>query len=69
MATQKTSAQSQPRYASTDPQPVHDQIEERAYYHYLQRGQSDGHDLEDWLTAEAELRQRAFVESKDEAAR
>jgi hypothetical protein len=57
MTTQKTSAQTQTRYASPEQQPVREQIEERAYYRYLERGRSDGHALDDWLTAEAELRQ------------
>ncbi|MEW6132169.1 MAG: DUF2934 domain-containing protein [Pseudomonadota bacterium] len=30
-------------------------IREAAYYRYLNHGCSDGHDLEDWLAAEAEL--------------
>jgi Protein of unknown function (DUF2934) len=30
-------------------------IRSRAYYLYEQRGRVDGHDLEDWLQAEAEL--------------
>ena len=30
-------------------------IREAAYYHYLQRGAAHGHDLEDWLAAEAEM--------------
>ena len=57
MTTQKTSAQTQTRYTSPEQQPVREQIEERAYYRYLERGRSDGHALDDWLTAEAELRQ------------
>ena len=57
MTTQKTSAQAQTRSASPEQQPFRDQIEERAYYHYLERGRSDGRALDDWLTAEAELRQ------------
>jgi hypothetical protein len=57
MTTQKTGAQAQTRDASPEQQPVREQIEERAYYHYLERGRSDGHALDDWLTAEAELRQ------------
>jgi hypothetical protein len=32
-----------------------EQIAERAYHLYLERGRVDGHDLEDWLRAEAEL--------------
>ncbi len=30
-------------------------IQEAAYYRYVQRGFANGHDLEDWLAAEAEL--------------
>jgi len=33
----------------------------RAYDLYLARGREDGHDLEDWLEAERELRARAGV--------
>ena len=58
MATQKAGAQSQTRDGSPEQQPVREQIEERAYYHYLERGRSDGHALDDWLAAEAELGQK-----------
>lgn len=34
-------------------------IREAAYYRYLEHGCSDGHDVEDWLAAEAELEARA----------
>ena len=37
--------------------PLKEQIAARAYELYLQRGGEDGHDLEDWLIAERELRQ------------
>jgi len=30
-------------------------IRERAYGYYEQRGREDGHDLEDWFRAEAEV--------------
>ena len=33
-----------------------DVIAQRAYALYLARGREDGHDLEDWLRAEQELR-------------
>jgi ribosomal protein L7/L12 len=33
-----------------------EQIAARAYERYLERGGRDGHDVEDWLAAEAELR-------------
>ena len=38
--------------------PTHEQIEARAYEIYAQRGEG-GHELEDWLKAEEELRQNA----------
>ncbi len=34
---------------------THDGIARRAYELYLERGGQDGHDVEDWLRAEAEL--------------
>ncbi len=37
--------------------PRKEQIEARAHELYLQRGCEDGHDVEDWLTAEKELHQ------------
>lgn len=30
-------------------------LREAAYYHYAKRGHAPGHDLDDWLEAEAEL--------------
>ncbi|MFH1453820.1 MAG: DUF2934 domain-containing protein [Armatimonadota bacterium] len=33
-------------------------IEERAYYSYLERGGSHGHDVQDWLRAEKEIRSK-----------
>ena len=38
------------------PSPTRDQIEVRAYELYLERGRGDGHDVEDWLSAEKELK-------------
>ncbi len=35
-----------------------DRCAQRAYELYLARGGQDGRDLEDWLTAERELRER-----------
>ena len=34
---------------------VQEQVRARAYQLYEQRGKIEGHDLEDWLQAEAEL--------------
>lgn len=33
-------------------------IREAAYYHYAERGFAPGHDLDDWLAAEAEIEHR-----------
>jgi Protein of unknown function (DUF2934) len=38
--------------------PTHEQIEQRAFEIYLERGGEDGQALKDWLTAEEELLQR-----------
>jgi hypothetical protein len=40
---------SQPKF------PTPEQIEKRAYELYLERGGEDGHALEDWLAAQAEM--------------
>jgi len=37
---------------------VEEQIRRRAYELYEARGREEGHDLEDWLTAEAEITTR-----------
>jgi hypothetical protein len=36
---------------------LRDQIRARAFQLYEQRGRDDGHDMDDWLQAEAELSQ------------
>jgi DUF2934 family protein len=38
--------------------PIEQQIQQRAYELYEQRGRADGHDLEDWLQAEYEIEGR-----------
>ena len=46
--------------------PTHDEIAARAFMIFLARGGDHGHDVDDWLQAEAELRaerSRGFVES------
>jgi H+-transporting ATPase len=35
--------------------PLEDQIRQRAYELYEERGREDGHDVEDWLHAEKEI--------------
>lgn len=39
-------------------QPTYDEIAQAAYQRYLTRGGSDGHDMDDWIEAERELRGR-----------
>ena len=43
--------QAEPHY-----QPTFEQIQVRAYEIYIQRGRTDGFDLDDWLQAENELK-------------
>ena len=40
------------------PEPGRDLVAMRAYELYLERGAGDGRELDDWLTAERELRER-----------
>jgi len=44
--------------ASPTSEPSHEDIAARAYELYLARGSLDGYSEEDWLLAEAELRNR-----------
>ena len=37
------------------PDQIQEQIRQRAYELYEQRGREDGHDLDDWLAAESEV--------------
>jgi len=48
----------EPQIKNEEPQDTTVQIRERAYELYLLRGQSDGHDLDDWLLAESQLIQK-----------
>ena len=43
---------------STTAQPTYDEIAEAAYQRYLRRGGNDGYDVDDWIEAERELRER-----------
>ncbi|HEY3839958.1 MAG TPA: DUF2934 domain-containing protein [Bryobacteraceae bacterium] len=46
-----------PKKTVTQPVPLEEKIRQRAHELYLQRGCEDGHDVEDWLQAEAEVRE------------
>lgn len=39
---------------------IEDEIRRRAYALYEQRGREDGHDIDDWLRAEAEMTAQAM---------
>jgi hypothetical protein len=45
-----------------------DRVAERAYELYCEGGCEDGHDLEHWLQAEAELAQAVAMRNEPEAA-
>jgi hypothetical protein len=56
--TPAVSPQQQVR-AQTQAETNRDQIEERAYFRYVERGRADGKALDDWLVAETEIRGQA----------
>ena len=59
------SPQQQPQMrAQGEQEPSRDQIQERAYDRYVERGRGDGQALDDWLFAEAEVRDRAQARSE-----
>ena len=43
-------------------------IRQRAYELYLERGDADGDQVDDWLRAENEVRQRARARPEDQAS-
>lgn len=47
----------EPQIQNEEPQDITVQIRERAYELYQLRGESDGHELDDWLLAESQLLQ------------
>lgn len=47
-----------PMAVQGEPQNLEEHIRYRAYQMYEARGREDGHDLDDWLRAEAEIVQR-----------
>lgn len=50
-------AVAKPKMVESKPAPTAEQIRQRAYEIYLERGSQDGLEVEDWLLAEAELSQ------------
>ena len=51
----KDPAKKPPATVASEPQELENQIRQRAYELYEARGREDGHDLDDWLRAEAEI--------------
>jgi hypothetical protein len=45
------------RASPKTPEQNREQVRQRAYQLYEQRGREDGHDLDDWLIAESETTQ------------
>lgn len=51
----QTSQRSEPTSKILDPTAMEERIRLRAYELYEARGREDGHDLDDWLQAEADF--------------
>jgi Protein of unknown function (DUF2934) len=66
---------SSPHSATSDPESsvlTEELVRQRAYQLYEERGREDGHDVDDWLRAEAEMlrkRPRGSVTDHEAAAR
>jgi hypothetical protein len=58
MKNTSTASQQPQQTAALETASDREQIAERAYYRYLERGRADGRALDDWLDAETELRQQ-----------
>jgi hypothetical protein len=48
-------------------QPTHEEIAKKAYALYLVRGARDGHDVQDWLQAERELKTQPLGSAREES--
>jgi hypothetical protein len=55
---EKEVTKKQPTSVTSDQQELEDQIRLRALELYEARGREDGHELDDWLRAEAEITQK-----------
>ena len=55
---QKEVTKKQPTSVTSEPQELEHQIRLRAQELYEARGREDGHELDDWLRAEAEISRR-----------
>ncbi len=64
MSTKPSVSPQQQIGAHSEAEPNRDQIQERAYYRYVERGRADGKALDDWLIAETEIREQANARSE-----
>jgi hypothetical protein len=55
IAARITGEGSMAKYTGGRASPTRDEIARLAYHFYEARGQCDGHDVDDWLSAEQEL--------------
>ena len=51
----KDASKKPPATVTGDPQGLKSEIRQRAFELYQERGQEDGHELDDWLLAEEEI--------------
>lgn len=59
-----------PKTQTQHPVLAHEEIASRAYQRYLDRGSTDGYDIDDWLAAERELaRERADQQQQPRRSR
>jgi hypothetical protein len=56
IAADLTGEQMVAKYTGDDEHPSRSEIAHLAYSFYVMRGRYEGHDLDDWLSAERELR-------------
>jgi len=54
----KPSASAQQQNSQVNASPNRDEVKERAYFRYVERGRTDGKAMDDWLVAETELSQK-----------
>ena len=55
IAARITGEGSMAKYTGVGTSPTRDEIARLAYHFYERRGRRDGHDVDDWLSAEREL--------------
>ena len=55
----KPSPSAQQQSSHLDATPNRNEVQERAYFRYVERGRTDGQAIDDWLVAETEVRQKA----------